>query len=135
MLSDLEQPLTEHLSGLLAEHKGIKVYLVMDVEYESIIDPTKEFSDHLHTHFLPLYSVAEIPQLLTALNAELVLKNENFIQFKSGLRMKNIPQITLSVAEDQPLAGSVFKELPHFLMNKKCIINVKNPDNRSPRHN
>ena len=130
VLEDLEQPLTEQLTALLGEHRGIKVYIVIDVEYESIIDANKLVTDHLHTHFLPVFSVAEIPQLLTAIKEELVLKNENFVQFKSGLRLKNIPQITMAAAEHQPLAGKGFQELPPFLANKKCIINVKNRDNR-----
>ncbi len=129
-LADLKQPLTEHLTALLAEHHGIKVFLVLDVEYESIIDVSKQFSDHLHTHFMPLFSVAEIPQFLTAVNQELILRNENFVQFKSGLRLKKITQVTVSAAEHQPIAGSSYTELPPFLILKKCIINVKNRDNR-----
>ena len=128
--ADLEQPLTEHITAFLAEHHGIKVFLVMDVNYESIIDSTKEFSDHLHTHFFPIFSVAEIPQFLNVVNQELIIRNENFVQFKSGLRLKNISQVTLSAAEHQPIAGSSYNELPPFLANKKCTINVKNRDNR-----
>jgi len=130
VLEDLDQPLSEHLTTLLAEHRGIKVYIVMGVEYEAILDASKTISDYLHTHFMPIFSILEIPQFLTAMKQELILKNENFVQFKSGLRLKNIPQITLSAAEHQPLAGNGFQELPPFLANKKCIINVNNRDNR-----
>ena len=130
ILEDLNQPLTDHITALLSVHNGIKVFLVLDVEYESISDATKSIIDHLHTHFFPVFSVAEIPQLLAVLKEELVLKNENFVQFKSGLRLKNIAQVTVSAAEHQPLAGTSFQELPPFLAKKKCIINIKNQDNR-----
>ena len=129
-LADLEKPLTELITNLLAEHRGIKVFIVMDVEYESIIDASKPISDHLHTHFMPIFSEAEIPQFLSAVIQELILKNENFVKFKSGLRLKNIPRINISAAEHQPIAGRGFQVLPPFLANKRCIINVKNNDNR-----
>ena len=129
-LVDLAEPITEHLTTLLKRHRGLKVFLVLDVDYQSITDATNQVSDHLHTHFIPLFSEIEIPHLLDTLNQELVLKNENFIQFKSGLVLKNISKITMSVAVHQPLAGSQFQILPPFLENKKCIVNVKNKDNR-----
>ena len=129
-LAELADPITEHLTTLLDKHHGIKVYLVMDVEYESISDPTKQITDHLHTHFYPIFSEAEFSHLLESLNQELIQKNENFVQFKSGLVLKKISGITMNVAEHDPLAGKGCKPLPPFLQNKKCIINVNNTDNR-----
>ncbi len=129
-LIDLADPITAHLITLLKRHRGLKVFLILDVEYESITDANIQVADHLHTHFTPVFSEIEIPQLLETLNQELILKNENFIQLKSGLVLKNISKITMSVAVHQPLAGSQFQNLPPFLQNKKCIINVKNTDNR-----
>ncbi len=129
-LGDLAEPITEHITTLLKRHRGLKVFLVLDVDYQSITDAANQVSDHLHTHFIPVFSEIEIPHLLDSLNQELVLKNENFIKFKSGLVLKNISKITMSVAAHQPLAGSQFQNLPPFLKNKKCIVNVKNKDNR-----
>ena len=129
-LADLEQPLSSHLTTILESNPGIKLNLDIGVQYESLTDTNKLIDGHLQTCLIPLFSSLEIPQGIAALYHELIQKNDNFIRERSGLVLKKITEITLSVSEHHPLAGLGFQPLPPFLAKKKCIINVKNDDNR-----
>ena len=126
ILEELERPISEQWKDLLGKHKFIKVYIVMHGDYQSLLNDKKETSDLLHTQLMPLLSVVQIPHLLATLNQELISKCEK----KLGFILKQIRKITVGAAEHLPLPGSTFHELPLFLLNKKCVVNVKNSDNR-----
>src|SRR5438552_17175590 len=48
----------------------------------------------------------------------------------SGFTIEKINFFTLKVFRRRTMSGTSFQELPKFLKNKRCIVNVKNTDNR-----
>ena len=56
-------------------------------------------------------------------------KIEGWSEKGSGWVVDEILEAFINVARYNPLRGGTYMELPHFLKNKKAIINVKNKDN------
>ena len=68
----------------------------------------------------------DIASVLSELNAKI----EDFNRRGSGFVLERITRFVLAVSTYRPLHGSTFVPTPKWLMNKHCIVNVKNSDNK-----
>ena len=55
---------------------------------------------------------------------------EEYAQNGSGWKIDKFLRLFIKVVKYQPFTGSSFIELPEYLNNKKCIINIKNNDTK-----
>ena len=112
----------------IKEHRGIKFWIIVVIEYEHMVTREAQEPSYLHSVAHTLYNENDID--LDAVFEELKNGNCNLIRNKSGLQIRKIVRLDLQIAEFKPLAGSSYLPLPTFLANKKAIINVQNTDNR-----
>ena len=61
---------------------------------------------------------------------QIIAQFENFNREGSGWQLDSVESATIHVVSYRPLAGSSFPELPTFIKNKKCCVNVKNYDDK-----
>ena len=85
---------------------------------------------HLSTPTADIHNNFQIDQVLDRLGEEVQLRNANFLHNASPFVLDNVESAVVHVARYAPTQGGTFRELPQFLVLKKCIVNVKNEDNR-----
>lgn len=68
----------------------------------------------------------ELKNVLT----ELMERIESYQGQGSGNKFKYVQNMNLSVAKYKPLKGGSYIKLDAYLNNKKCLINIKNEDNK-----
>ena len=128
-LQALRPILHGHLETLLADHHGIKIWLSVQVTYRRILE-----EGHATGNFTTKSTVVnnefELDQILDNLGEEVLLRNAHYLRNASPFAIESIDNAVLHASRFTPLAGGNYQELPAFLSNKKCIVNVKNQDNR-----
>jgi hypothetical protein len=122
--------LEEKLKSLTETYRGLKAWVVVDVKYYHADKPDLETEGHLHSNTFTITDEFEIPKMLESLTELLLARNGNFIRDKSGLVIKSIGSVSLSIAKFTPLAAHGYAKLPQFLSRKKAIVNVQNDDTR-----
>ena len=128
----MKKPLSSSVTQLLDEHRSIKIWITIKVEYERVV-PRKDNNDiigYLRCKFHALAHGSDYDEFYDHVAIEITEKNINFMREASGLRIKQVTIATLDVARYNPMIGSSYKELPKFLKFKKAIVNVMNNDNR-----
>ena len=128
----VEPLIRAELEKQLRVHHGLKYWLVLVVEYENLspkaTDPPFTEPVYLRSSAHTIHNPGDID--LFAVGEELMNSNANTIRNRSGLRIKDVRQVDLEIAEFMPLSGGAKKKLPHFLSAKKVIVNIDNTDNR-----
>ena len=84
----------------------------------------------LSTDTAVLHNDFQIDQVVYRLGEGLQLRNANFIRNASPFVLDNVESAVVHVARYAPTQGGTFRELPKFLALEKCVVNVKNEDNR-----
>ncbi len=129
-LNELKIDCQSRLEELIDKHKGIKVWMALDVEYAPIDNANKIIAGYLRTKAMTYRNTAEIEDCVQKQMKELEYRNANFMRAQSGLALKAIKSATICVSKHQPLVGRAFKDLPRILKENRSIINVQNKDNR-----
>jgi hypothetical protein len=79
---------------------------------------------------LPSHVIEGEPNDLTAVCAELSGKSEQFSARGSGYSIEAITDFTIIISKYTPLGGSSYFPTPRWLTKKKCIVNVRNKDQK-----
>ena len=128
-LDGLRESLGASLKDLIAEHHGLKLWLGVDVQYRHMFEERIAVG-HLTTHTAVLHNDFQIDQVLDRLGEEVQFRNANFLRNASPFVLDNVESAVVHVARYAPTQGGTFRELPEFLALKKCVVNVRNTDNR-----
>jgi len=67
----------------------------------------------------------DLDSILSSLNAQV----DTFNSRGSGYILERVTRFVLSICRYRPLHGSSYIKTPHFLIGKRCIVNVVNEDN------
>ena len=118
------------LLTLLEEHTSIKIWPVVEIEYDQINDKAPPIKGYLRSRAQILFNDFQIDEVLDIVVTDILARNSNFIQERSGLIVHQVVCGTLHIAKHNPLAGSAYAPLPPFIRNKNSVINVHNTDNR-----
>ena len=129
VVEDLNLRLKQHCEEVIQRHHGIKIWVSVELTYRH------NFTDSRNNAFFTsksqvIYNDFQIDETLEALNEELLLRNAHYLRNASPMSLDSVDNAVLHVARFNPVSGSSYKELPRFLTNKKCIVNVHNEDNR-----
>ena len=111
------------------EHGGIKAWLSLKVRYSRSDDTNGKVDAYLASKANIFYNDFEIDELVSKWREQLENRNLNFVQLRSGLRLEQIEVAHLHIGRHRMLGGK-YHQLPKFLENKHCIVNVQNKDNR-----
>jgi hypothetical protein len=84
----------------------------------------------LQTKVTPITHQKDVRPTVERLLTELNERHVNAIQVGSGFVLCGILSVDLNVAARTPLDARSYIPLPDFLQRKRCIVNVKNDDNR-----
>ena len=128
-LMSLMQHLEPKLQTLLNAHHGIKYWVNVEVLYKNPTDNTS-FTIYLDSHVRTLLNAFKLSENLQEVSEEILGRNANLLRKTSQATIENIASVTIKASSFRPLAGSSYQELPKYLDMKKCIINVRNTDNR-----
>ena len=129
-LQFLQPKLKEEFNRLLKKYHGFKFNIIVCVEYCNVYDRTIAGPGYLRTRASVITNTFQQEEIIDQITQALTDKNANFIREKSGLVIKSIDLVTINAAKHLPLAASGFSDLPKFLKNKHCIINIQNTDDR-----
>ena len=131
VLEQFADILEEKIRQMMNQYTGIKVALILTVEYHSQNRPDLQpFNFYLRTSNYVIYQASDILTTIPQLNKEICARNENVVRNTSNITIQNIHYLTIIFSRFEPLAASGYQPLPKFLANKKAIVNVKNRDNR-----
>ena len=103
-IEQLEDNLIEYLEAQLLERKGLRVYLVIEVEYGHVLNDIDHLRKQHRTQFAPMLSKDQIFSVYLDLKMELLDKEDNFMFNNPGLILKKIKSITVNVAALDPKA-------------------------------
>jgi hypothetical protein len=103
-LEQLEVTLLDYLEAQLSEHKGLRVYLVIEVEYGHVLNDIDHVRKQHRTQFAPMLPEDQIFSVYLDLKMELLDKEDNFMFNNPGLILKKIKTITVNVAALDPKA-------------------------------
>ena len=130
-LEEDEESLTALLEKELKERRGLKAWVSVSVTYENPKDPEKEpGKQNLTPKAGVIIAATDIPDFINRCNTEILTRNANFLRESSGLILSDIHNMDINISKYNPLAAHGFQELPPFLKNKKCIVNIQNEDDR-----
>ena len=133
-LDKFKDELTLIIPPLLQTQKGLKIWVVIKVEYIHPTKPSKMIPAILHSKYHTIQNEELMDGEITIIFNEILSRNAGFQQEKSGLVLAQILSAELSISKYVPSVpithGGSFVELPKFILHKKCIINVHNTDNR-----
>lgn len=129
-LIDLSYYIQEKLEALIEQHKGVKLWLAIEVEYAPLENLTKPITGFLRTKALVYRNAVDIEENVQKQIKDIEGKNANFMRAQSGLTMRSIKSVFLCASKHQPLVGRGTKPLPHLLKDSKSIVNVDNKDDR-----
>ena len=85
---------------------------------------------YLRTKTSTIYRGDEIADCCSAMNADIMAKNEHFVRNESNLEISRIYYVSIALSRFAPLDGNQYQELPELLESKRAMINVQNKDNR-----
>ena len=105
------------------------LWMCVDLQYRHIFE-VRIAVGHLTTHTAVLHNDFQIDQVLDRLEEEVQLHNSNFLRNASPFVLDTVDSSVLHVARYASTQGGIFLELPQFLALKKCVVKVKNQDNR-----
>ena len=128
-LANLMRHLEPKLHTLLNGHNGIKYWISIEVIYKNPTENTP-FKFVLDTPVGTLLKDFKLKEELKRVSELILMRNANLLKKRTQTTIDTISSASIKVSQFQPLAVSSYQELPQFLANKKCIINVKNNDNR-----
>ena len=131
-LDQLQNFLAQVLTNEVVQRRGVKVFAILHCIYE------KPVGEEVHLSVVPLpiktfilNHRSEVAGDLAAFANQIKVRNENMLRLQSFLNLSSVSHLELHLAEHNPLVtGSTFVELPTFLAQKFCIINVQNTDDR-----
>ena len=130
-LKSLIEYLRPHLTAVFQTKHGVTFWVSVQVRYSH---PNKTQADdhppHLHSGKHTILNSMDIDPKLDEVVQKILQRNANFCRTSSGLVLDDVLNVHFKIVEYHPLAGHGDQELPKFLENKKCIINVQNRDNR-----
>ena len=113
----------------MAENHGLKLWVAVDVQYRHMFEE-RIATGHLTTHTALLHNDLQIKQVFSRLAEEVQMRNANCVRNGSPFVLDKIESAVLHVARFAPTRGGTSKQVPQFLALKKCLVNVKNTDNR-----
>ena len=124
---------TELEKALKEKKGGIKFFLSLTLKYAKPGDHDRE--QHPFVITCPaktVFNVYDVDNALPHCIDFIKLRNGNMVRLQSGLVIDTIYFANLQTARHNPLShkkpGRGYKELPKFLKNKHCIINVETPE-------
>ena len=131
-LDQLQNFLAQVLTHEVVQRRGLKVFAILHCIYE------KPLGEELALSVVPLpiktfilTHKSQVAGDLQAFASQIKVRNENMLRLQSFLNLSSVSHLELHLAEHNPLVtGSTFVELPTFLAQKYCIVNVQNTDDR-----
>ena len=79
-------------------------------------------------HVLPQIANAAQPFNLDIVSENLDSQVDYFTARGSGYQLEAVHHLILCITPYRPLVGSTYIPTPKFLVNKKCIVNIRNED-------
>ena len=128
-LESLRPVLQSLIKDLLDEHHGLKLWISVEVTYKHTVHGTLAKA-HFTTKAATIHNNFELDDTFDALDQEVLLRHAHYLRNASPFAIESVDSAMLHATRYAPIAGAGFKELPTFLANKKCIVNVKNSDER-----
>lgn len=124
----------EKISGIIAEHRLIKVYAEFDAEYIKETELRNGADINTCTMTLHVICKAKLVDNETDIHAwyeknikEVVLERaERFEACGSGWSLASITELAVNCNRYDGFRGSSYIDLPPFIKNKGAIINVQN---------
>ena len=130
-LNDIEGGIRSKITKNL-DVGGLKIFTSLIVHYEKINDEnviiktSAKFISQTHN----IFNVNEIGEVISQMYQSLNSKAETFTREGSGWVISHIESFNLDLAKYKPFRGSSFIPTPKFLLNKRCIVNIKNVDGK-----
>src|SRR2546425_1085755 len=123
--------LAQSLRSALAVQGQIKWYPSSSVSFtKQVGENTARFPGHFAAVSKILLNEADIDDQIEESVHEMLEKMQDFTENGSDYVVENLNVLEIKTAVYNPVGGSSFIDLPLFLANKYCIINVRNDDNR-----
>ena len=129
-LKTLAQKLEKTLPDLLRKNVGMKVWLVVRVNYSKVNDETKIIEAFHKTQPFLFINTFQIREEISKMLEQILTESAHFMREGSGHVYQRVGSATIQIAQHQPLVGEHHTELPDFLRKKTAIVNVVNSDNR-----
>ena len=120
----------DHLDSYLQNMKGVVLLVGWNVRYGH---PTKTLTEmkptYLNTGPIHLLVAQDVDDRLDEINSRVLERNAGFIRDNSGLVLEDVLSCEIKIVQYRPI-GRAYRQLPHYLVAKHAIINIKNNDNR-----
>ena len=129
-LNSLAHKLETSLPDLLSKNHGMKVWLVVRVNYTKIDDESKSIEAFHKTRPFLFVNSFQIREEITKMLEQILTESAHFMREGSGYVYQRVGSATVQIAQHQPLVGEHHTELPLYLAKKQAIINVRNTDTR-----
>jgi len=112
---------------LFIVYSAIRFYVYMDIHFVRLVDGGLQQTEarfYTPTHILTHSDFLRIEELAATINASI----EHFNRHGSGWKVNRIISATVATCQYRPTQGSSYVETPKYLINKKGVINVYNPN-------
>lgn len=118
----------EIISGLVAEYSCIKVNFVIFCNFINSIGETTERNFKIKSE--SFYFNTNIIDFINKATSKILNEISECELKKSGWSLYQINKMHLNINKYTPLSGKCHISLPSFIINKHCVVNPLNIDNR-----
>ena len=112
-----------HLSPLVEQYKGLKVWVGLLNTYEPIEDD-KEKKIPIVTKTRLITNEPDIEKYAIEFREVIISRNSSILQGDSLLVFMKTDNVTIKVAKANLLAGRGWVRFPEYINHKKCMINI-----------
>ena len=129
-LKSLARKLEQTFTDLVQKNLGMKVWLVVRVQYSKVNDESKIVDAFHKTQPFLFLNNFQIREDIVKMLEQILTESAHFMREASGHVYHSVGAASIQIAQHQPLVGEHHIELPEHLLKKNAIINVINRDNR-----
>jgi hypothetical protein len=126
-------PIRATLIRELTEMRGLKYFVSIKVQFSKIAMRQDEEVTTITTPFIRTKTIQ-------VLNEDEIIMNDIFVKLTDGIatyqregsgwKFDGVSVCQINISKYAPLRGSSYIDLPEYIKNKKCCINVKNNDEK-----
>lgn len=116
----------------LKQHRNIKFQFLFNVEFKKMVSEG-EYDYESFKHYLTVseaHNVFDVRSSIVNKLLEIQSWIEEFTQRGSGWILTKVLGVYCNVMKYRPVRGSQYIKLPDWVNNKKCLVNIKNKDNK-----
>ena len=126
-------PIRATLIRELTEMRGLKYFVSIKVQFSKIAMRQNERATIISTPFIRTMTIQ-------VLNEDEIIMNDIFAKLTDGIatyqregsgwKFEGVSACQINISKYAPLRGSSYIDLPEYIKNKQCCINVKNNDEK-----